>query len=277
VTWRDGQSRKDTSDVRVVQVAVPIQAVTRDRAVRDFDRASVAAGRSPGRRLVVRRTGVLAGIGTAYKDIANQGDGTVVQPSAATVYVWSAEAADTAAGTGVRTVTLGGIQATTGALVEETVSMNGTTVVASAYLYDAILYARPASVGSAAAQAGVISFGTANKGTTWAKLTASSDDFTGEIQHAWDRVPTGYVLVLDRARVGMLDTTAVGAARLQVKATGSVWRTIALWGVAAGVWSTFDFEGVEAIPAGSIVRLQGKTGADTDTFFGTFTGILVPV
>lgn len=96
-------------------------------------------------------------IGT--EDIWGSG-GTWVEPTAATtVNVVSSSANDTSAGTGARTVTVNGLN---GSYVDttETVTLNGTTPVATANSYVIIHRIIVATAGSGATNAGTIS-------TTW--------------------------------------------------------------------------------------------------------------
>jgi len=273
MTFRGGQSVKD---IQVVQLIAPITARTNDRAARDADPISTAVGASPGGRIPVRVVGMLTGIAQVFKTLAVQGDGTVLQPGGALVHVWSSDANDTAAGTGLRAVYLEGIQKDTFARVSETVATGGVAAQASIYLYEAVNFSKGGAVGGTGAQQGTVSIGAGDKQTAYQKITPTSDPDGGEVQQAWFMVPAGYKLVLDQAVIWILDTTAAGGGRVQVQEEGEAWRTIGRWTVAAGGSPAYDFRKQDAIPAKARVRLQAVAVADTDTFLGRLTGTLVP-
>lgn len=270
----DGRSRREPAGTGLRRRGT---SSTRDRSSQDADPLAIATGKSPSGRLPMSVSGMITGIGQAYKTLAVHGDGTVIQPGGALVYVWSSVASDTAEGTGLQAVYLDGIEKDTFARVSETVATGGTTEQVSTNQYEAVNYSKGGAVGSDGTQNGTISIGSFEKGNAFQTIAPSTDPDGGEVQQAWFMVPAGFDLVLDQAVIWILDTTAKGGGRVQVKEDGAAWRTIGRWTIAAGKSPVYDFRDKDAIPAKARVRLQGIAADETDTMLGRLTGTLVPV
>lgn len=125
--------------------------------------------------------------------------------SAATVFISSADANDTAAGTGVRTLLLEGLDGDYEA-VSETITMNGQTQVESSNSYIRLLKITSVTVGSGGKNAGDIYVATTGAssgvptGTTY--LVMESDDVSAIniSQAAVYTVPAGHTLYVDLAQ-----------------------------------------------------------------------------
>lgn len=122
--------------------------------------------------------------------------------SAATVFISSADANDTSAGTGARTLLLEGLDANYAA-VSETITMNGQTQVESSKSYIRLFKITSVTVGSGGKNAGDIYVATTGAssgvptGTTY--LVMESDDLSAinTSQAAVYTVPAGHTLYID--------------------------------------------------------------------------------
>ncbi len=132
-----------------------------------------------------------------------------VPPSAATIMkVSSSSASDTAAGTGVRTFLVAGLDSNYNQ-ISETVILNGQTAVNTANSYIRIQYTELLTLGSGAAQAGTIYVGV---GTVTAGVPATiywqSDVVYNNWSFAGFTVPAGYTAYLTSYTITSQSTTS---------------------------------------------------------------------
>lgn len=149
--------------------------------------------------------------GTLPEDIWGQG-GLFVAPTAARIHnIVSASTNDTSAGTGARTVLVYGINGSYDR-VTETITMNGTSNVATVNSYLHIHLMQVITVGSGGVNAGVI---TATAQTD-ATVTCHMDASEGQSSSAIYLVPTGYKAYIQRIRARMNNSTANSSATIGV-------------------------------------------------------------
>lgn len=156
----------------------------------------LARGQIPGHRVVVR-AGINFDLDTpGVASIWDQG-GLYVYPAAATLMTLSStSAADTAAGTGARTVLVTGLDANY-AEIQETVTLNGLTAVATVNQFLRIFGATVLTAGSGGTAAGSIYVGTGVvtagvPATIYAKVTLGFNT----TQMSQYTVPAGYTAYL---------------------------------------------------------------------------------
>ena len=122
--------------------------------------------------------------------------------SAATVFISSADANDTAAGTGVRTLLLEGLDGDYKA-VSETITMNGQTQVESSNSYIRLFKITSVTVGSGGKNAGDVYVATTGAssgvptGTTYLVMESDSISAINTSQAAVYTVPAGHTLYVD--------------------------------------------------------------------------------
>lgn len=190
-------------------------SVTRVGAYEPFE-LQVARGQIAGHSSFFR-FGYANAIGTTPQTLTScvTAGNTYVYPTSATVMkVSSSSANDTAAGTGVRTMLVVGLDSSYNQ-ISETVTLNGQTAVNTTNSYLRILYTEILTVGSGAAQAGTIYVGT---GTVTAGVPATiywqSDTTYNNWSFAGYTVPAGYTAYVTSYTI----TTQSGAANLNVSA-----------------------------------------------------------
>ncbi len=111
--------------------------------------------------------------------------------TAGVVEIVSASASDAAAGTGVQSITIDGIDAA-GARQIEIVTLNGTTPVQTTGSYTHINIAYAETIGSAKSAVGNITFQSVGGGTVYTRITAGE----AMTRHAKFLVPTGKQLIV---------------------------------------------------------------------------------
>lgn len=147
----------------------------------------------------------------AAEDVWSNG-GLYVAPTAARVHnITSSSVNDTSAGTGMRTVLIRGVDASYNA-VSETITMNGTSNVATANSYLHIHLMQSQSAGSGGVNAGTI---TATAQTD-ATVTCSMVIGTGQSESSIYLVPTGYTAYIMMVRARMNNSTANSAATVSL-------------------------------------------------------------
>lgn len=174
--------------------ALTVRSVSEERATAE----SLYAG-----RMLVNKYGSNTDVDAA-EDIWNVGGDYTGWPAAAdTVTVVSSSASDTSAGTGARTVKIFGLDSNF-ALQEETLTLNGTTPVATTNLYTRIYRAFVVTAGSGTTNAGTISVRQTNTAANvFLQITAG----IGQSQTTSYTVPAGYTGYLIQYQSQLLDTT----------------------------------------------------------------------
>jgi hypothetical protein len=158
--------------------------------------------------------------GSTPEDIWGQG-GIWVAPTTARLHnIKSSNVNDTSAGTGLRTVSITGLNASY-VVTTETVTMNGTTDVATVNSYVIIHRMVGLTAGSGGTNAGTI---TATAQTD-ATITCSIEIGFGQSQFAILQIPAGYTAYITKVRSRMNQTTASSTAQcvLFIKPFGGIF------------------------------------------------------
>jgi len=195
------------------------------------------------------------------------------QTSAQSLEILSSSASDAAAGTGARTVTVQGLDANFNA-VQETVTLNGTSVVALVNSYLRINNVQVATAGSGGANAGTVTLRVAGAGASQAVMSPG----VGYAKQAIYTVPNGFSLLLTDLFF------AVGGVATSVNVTFSFTR-ISPAGVitTTNEYPTIPFTPTQRqVAAGTMVmqqttlttRITGITSTPPSAYAG-FEGILV--
>lgn len=209
----------------------------------------------------------------APEDIWYNG-GTWVAPTAARVHsIVSTSVNDTAAGTGARTVTMYGLNAS---YVEqsETVTLNGTTPVNTVNSYVMIDRAIVATAGSGGTNAGVITATAAVDGTVTLYMTAGK----AGTQLCVYIVPAGYTAYLmGYSFSANLSANALMQCELFVKPFGGVFNLKSTLNIDGGSDSigSKKFERPDPIPEKSTIKLRVTTDTNNCDVSGHFELILI--
>lgn len=158
---------------------------------------------------------------TDPEDIWRGGGDYTGQPTGAaeTVEVFSGDAADASAGTGMRTARLFGLDAN-GLLQTVDVTLNGTTPVTTTETWTRLYRVRGLTYGAGGTNAGQI---TVRHTTTTANVFAQVAAGTGSTEIAAFTVPANYTGIITRVSCGMARNQATGSAfvSLRTRADGS--------------------------------------------------------
>lgn len=187
--------------------------------------------------------------------------------AAETVQVFSSDASDAAAGTGLRTIMLSGLDANY-AQQTEMITLNGVTPVTSAKTWTRVNRCPGQSAGSGGTNAGII---TVRHSSTTANVFAQIAAGAGQTQISGFTVPAGYTACLSGYRVSVSNATNPGtAARVQVSVrarafgTGLFRMNRTLW-AAAGIGVTHvELEGGIVFAEKTDVVLRCEPGASAD-------------
>lgn len=206
--------------------------------------------------------------------------GAHAKPGGAGYEVVSASAADASAGTGARTVVVAELT-TAGAIRYRTVTMNGTTAVASGVSdVEDIPGAWVGTAGSGLVNAGAITIRGVSAGTTYAQILAAENS----LSPCKFQVPANTVFVPDLVELESVnddvielwlmadmnpETGALNAGVYQAIASMICGRG------APGVWTPIGNEVV--VPAGATLKLQAKSTTGTCSIAGAIHGAIVPV
>jgi hypothetical protein len=141
--------------------------------------------------------------------------------SAETIEVFSSDANDTSAGTGLRTLELTGQLA--GVVQTETVTLNGTTPVITTNTWDRMYRAKGLTAGSGGENAGTI---TCRHSTTTANVFAGIPAGSNRSQICAFTVPTGKTLYMTHADIRLVRASgALGSAlsTIMIRESGGIW------------------------------------------------------
>ena len=235
-------------------------------------RPSVSVGRW------VNKSGYNADVDSAAAEdiIAAGGDQywPAAEVSAASIDISSGAAADTAAGTGAREITIFGLD---GNFVEqsETIALNGTSAVNPTKNYLRIHRAFCGAAGSGGENAGLITI--ADGTGTFAVIPAGD----GQTQQATYTVPAGYVLALEHASIRVETPTVSSTIRAKVQTragTGFCWRTQDTLKASENKDGVGLFvPAVDKFPAGTDIRIRVIEAGANDLFVSAkFIGYLEP-
>lgn len=184
----------------------------------------------------------------------------------------STDAADTSAGTGARTVDIYGLSS--GVVTGETITLNGTSNVATANSYGIIYRMIVRTAGSGGMNAGDITATAQTDSTVTAQITAGNNQTLMAIY----QIPTGKTGYVFRWYGDMNRSNTTGAAdmRLLVKPSGEVFQTKRYNGLIAAGTSGFDktinFLTVDAL---SIVKIDADASANNTDISAGFDILLV--
>lgn len=209
-----------------------------------------------------------------YEDVWD-GGATWVAPTEARVHdVVSSSANDDAAGTGARTVVVIGLNGSY-AVTTETVTMDGTTPVATSNSYVIIYRMYVATAGSGGGNDGNITATAQTDATVTAQITTGYNQTLMAVY----QVPTGYTGYLRRYYASMNNpVTAVSAdVKLLVKPFGEVYQTKHIIGLLADGASFVDYhyDLPLAVTAKSIIKLAAQTSGNNMDVTGGFDLVLV--
>ncbi len=199
--------------------------------------------------------------------------GTFTPPtSAGTVSFVSSSANDASAGTGARTLTVFGLDGNYDA-ASETITLNGTTPVATANSYFIIHRALVETGGSGGTNAGAIT-GTSNGGGAPTMITVLAGK--GQSQFGIYQVPAGYTAYIDIWDGGISGGTT-GTVELFIKPFGGVFNLKgSLQLNAAGTSNTgralfFPIQVTEK----SVIKLVGTAVSNNTVVYGNFDLVLI--
>jgi len=188
---------------------------------------------------------------------------SALHTTSATVDVASDSADDDSAGTGLRTLTLIGLN-DSGAAQTETITMDGQTEVTSASNYSAIHGFRGLTYGSGNTSAGNIYVG---NGTFTSGVPATMIG-TGEAGHnrsafGYYTVPTGKKLYLRQFTMSMVGSNKEAKVHVETSANGIQWITENEFGLESGGNFQGNIIAVPAIAGDTNIRITGLAGASS--------------
>jgi hypothetical protein len=248
-------------------------SVTRNGAYEPFE-LQVARGQIQAHS-VVTIAGYNSDVDTAWEMITPVGN--LSYPAAALqMTVSSADADDTSAGTGARTVLITGLDANY-AVISETVTMNGQTAVTTTNLFLRINSMLVTTAGTSLANEGIIYIGTGTvtsgvPATIYNLIAAGFNNATSS-QYT---VPAGYTGYLAVARIGLAQDagTTLITARTRFVGTNGIALTGPVIVTNNGI-STIDFPYPIAIAEKTRIQGEAIGGAVDNEAAGFFELILV--
>jgi hypothetical protein len=214
--------------------------------------------------------------GTA-EDVIGQG-GTYVQPTAARVHNFVSDSVnDTSAGTGARTLLIRGIDGSSNQ-ASETITMNGTTPVASVSSYLHIHLVQVVTVGSTGSNVGTITATAVTDATVTITVEPTLNQSTSSIY----LVPTGYkaYIIKIRARMSQATASATSNVDLLVKASGGGYQLKTRLGLnnsgSSFVFNDYTMSSPFIIQAGSFIKMRCSSVSNNNTeIMGEYDLILV--
>ena len=248
-------------------------SVSRQGATEPFE-LQVSRGQIQGHS-VVTIAGYNSNVDTSWAMITPVG--TLTYPAAALqMTVSSADANDTSAGTGARTVLITGLDANY-AVITETVTMNGQTAVTTTNSFLRINSMLVATAGTGLANAGIIYIGsgvvTAGVPATVYNVIAAGFNNTTSSQYT---IPAGYTGYLTVARIGLAQDagTTLITARTRFVGTSGI-ATTGPFIVTNNNTSTINFPYPIAIPEKTRIQGEAIGGAVDNEAAGFFEVVLV--
>jgi len=256
-----------------------------ERGVKNFS-LEVARGNMPGIATVHqtgRNTEIDSGVDADVWDNGQTGGTLIwVAPTTARTHdIVSASTSDdgSPAGVGARTVTVEGLTSWTAAEVSETVTMNGTTNVATSNAYVTINHMHVVTKGATNVNVGAITATAQTDGTVTAQINVG----VGATEMAIYGIPstqTLYLVSLDGAQLkaggsGVVDVALLVNSESDAELTNFVHEhNLGLQG--AGTSSiSYNFEIPLIIPGPAIVKLHAHSGTNNVDLIAGFDGFLV--
>jgi hypothetical protein len=198
-----------------------------------------------------------------------------VPPTTARVHdIASSSANDTTAGTGARTVAVIGLNGSY-AVTTETVTLNGTSNVATANSYIIIYRMYVVTAGSGATNAGTITATAQTDATVTAQISIGA----AQTLMAIYQVPAGKTAYLRRYYASLNNATSAtsGDVRLLVKPFGEVYQTKHIVGLLSTGSSFVDYyyDLPLVITEKSLIKLSAESSANNIDISGGFDLVLI--
>jgi hypothetical protein len=221
--------------------------------------------------------GINGDVGTSVETVWAQG-GTYVYPTAATVMkISSSNAADAAAGTGARTISIAGLDANYNE-ISETVTLNGQTEVNTVNSYLRITRMFVVTAGSGETAAGTIYAGT---GTVTSGVPATVYGMiafgANQTQMAFWTVPAGYTLYLMGTFYSSGNSTANAFTNFQLiqRPLGGVFRQQSSTRTAGSGDFVLDLHTPLAFAEKTDIEVRAVASAGTSNVSAEFEGIYI--
>lgn len=183
-----------------------------------------------------------------------------------TVDVVSASAADTAAGTGARTIRITGLESDTATqYTSEEITLNGTTPVTSSLSWWRINRVQVITAGTDGENQGQINV---DPTTTGSSARFAAVPLFNQSTIAAYTVPAGRTMLLKRVRASITRSNgSAGSATvtLRVRPPGEVFRAIRIFELQTGAPTEFTNLGGDVIAPGSDIKFRVETVSDTNT------------
>jgi len=229
----------------------------------------VAKGDVPGTTGLFK-FGFNADVDTAEETIWDGGGLYAYPASALAMTIVSSSANDAAAGTGARTVTVIGLNASY-VEITQTITLNGTTAVNIPTALIRVYRVFVVTAGSGNTAAGTLTI--ANAGTTYAQITLGDNQTLMAVY----TVPAGYTLYMTAGSVsaGTANASQFITARLVQRQLGGVFRDVAKLTLQVG---TASFDGVVVplrFPEKTDIEIRAIATNNNNAIGGTFSGYLV--
>jgi len=221
--------------------------------------------------------GINGDVGTSVETVWAQG-GTYVYPAAATVMkISSSSADDAAAGTGARTISIAGLDASYNE-ISETVTLNGQTEVNTVNSYLRITRMFVVTAGSGATAVGTIYAGT---GTVTSGVPATVYGMIGiganQTQMAFWTVPAGYTLYLMGVYYSSGNSTANAFTNFQLiqRPLGGVFRQQSSTRTPGNGDFVLDLHTPFAFPEKTDIEIRAVASAGSSNVSAEFEGIYI--
>lgn len=190
--------------------------------------------------------------------------------SALAMTIVSSSASDAAAGTGARTVTVVGLNASY-VEIAQTITLNGTTAVNIPTALLRVYRAFVVTAGSGNTAAGTLTI--ANAGTTYAQITLGDNQTLMAVY----TVPAGYTLYLTSSNIsaGTANANQYLTARLVQRPFGGVFRDISKLTLHDGTASFDGFIVPLRFPEKTDIEIRAIGSGTNNSVGGVFSGYLV--
>ena len=231
----------------------------------------------PTKRDPILKFGRNADIDAGTEDVWDGGGVWVAPTTARTHAIKSSAAADAAAGRGLRTIKVIGLDSTY-SLQEETVTLNGTTNVNTANTYTMIHRMYGLTSGTGYVNAGNITATAATDNTVTAQISTGE----GQTLMAIYQIPLGYQGYVRRyySSAGGVTAASLMTVRLKTRTLGGPWlvkhaNEIVTTGQNMLIYSFEPFALI--LGEKDTIKLEGTSGAANMTLSGGFDIELVPI
>ena len=229
----------------------------------------VAKGLVPGTTGLFK-FGFNSDIDTAEETVWDAGGIYAYPGSALAMTIVSSSANDTSAGTGARTVTVVGLDAS---YIEttQTIALNGTTPVSIPTPLIRVYRAFVVTAGSGNTAAGTLTI--ANGGTTYARITLGENQTLMAVY----TVPAGYTLYLTSGSVttGSASGSQYLVTRLIQRPFGGVFRNISVITLQSGQVSFDGFAAPLVFQEKTDIEIRALGSANNNEVSGVFSGYIV--